>query len=73
MMKVKIDREECISCAACWIDCLFFEESPADGMSQVAEAYQTNSAPDGGDVPADLEDCVEEAADLCPVAIIHVD
>jgi putative ABC transport system permease protein len=35
-VKVQIEREECISCAACWDDCPdVFEENMEDGLSQV--------------------------------------
>ena len=40
-VKVHIDRDECILCGACWVDCPdVFEEGPDDGMSQVVLAYQ---------------------------------
>lgn len=37
-MEVTIDRDECISCGACYEDCPeFFEENPDDDWSQVKE------------------------------------
>jgi len=74
MLKVTIDREECISCGACWADCPeFFEENLDDGFSQVVEEYRTGGNPAEGEAPAELEDCVRDAADGCPVEIIHVE
>lgn len=71
--KVTIDRDECISCAACWEDCPeFFEEDEEDGLSQVVEQYRDGSNVAVGEAPDELEDCVNEAADDCPVEIIHV-
>lgn len=72
-VQVTIDREECIVCGTCWSDCSeFFEESPEDGFSQVIESYRVNNNPAEGEAPLDLKDCVTEAADGCPVEIIHV-
>ena len=72
-LRVTIDRDECILCGACWVDCPeVFEESLDDGLSQIVEQYRVNGDPAIGEVPADLEDCVTEAADGCPVEIIHI-
>lgn len=71
---VTIDREDCISCGLCWDGCPeFFEENPEDGFSQVVEEYRVNDELGEGKAPEDLEDCVVEAAEDCPVEIIHVD
>ncbi len=73
MLKVTIDREACISCASCWLECPEYFEEGEDGFSQVVEAYRIDGSLAEGEVPADLEDCVTEAADVCPVEIIHVE
>jgi ferredoxin len=72
-MKVKIDREECISCATCWIDCPDFFEEGEDGTSQVVEPYRVGGEISVGEVPADLQVCVREAAEDCPVEAIQVE
>jgi ferredoxin len=73
-MNVRIDREECLSCAACWEDCPeVFEENESDGLSQIVAAYQVNRDPAVGQVPVELEECVRTAADGCPVEIIHIE
>jgi ferredoxin len=73
-VKVRIDRDECILCGACWVDCPdVFEEGPDDGMSQVVLAYQVGGDPASGEVPGNLADCVRGAAEGCPVEIIHVE
>jgi ferredoxin len=73
-LPVSIDRDECISCAACWETCPeFFEENPDDGWSQVIEQYRTDGDLGQGIAPQELEDCVGDAADGCPVSIIHVE
>jgi len=71
--KVTIDRDECIICGVCWSSCPeFFESGSEDELSQVVEEYQVDDAVDEGMAPADLEECVTEAADGCPVEIIHI-
>jgi ferredoxin len=73
-IKVQIDRDECILCGSCWLDCpQVFEESPDDGLSQVVEQYRVDGDPARGEVPEELESCVQTAADNCPVEIIHIE
>lgn len=73
-MKVTIDRQECIICGVCWSDCPdFFEQSPLDEFSQVVESRRVGGDPALGEAPAELADCVRQAAEGCPVEIIHVD
>jgi len=73
-MKVTIDRDECTMCALCWETCPdVFEESPDDGLSQIVEEYRDNGNIDQGEAPDSLSDCVNEAAEQCPVEIIHIE
>ena len=70
-MKVSIDRSNCTSCGTCWEACPeFFEENPDDSFSQVKEKFRSDGNSGEGSAPVDLEACVTEAADLCPVQII---
>jgi len=72
-MKVTINRPDCTSCSTCWETCpAFFEENPDDHFSQVIEKFRLNGTIAEGTVPGDLEACVKEAADLCPVSIIVI-
>lgn len=72
--EVTIDRDECISCELCWETCPdFFEENSEDGFSQVVEKYRTGDNLGVGEAPEDLRDSLQEAADECPVEIIHVE
>ena len=72
-IKVTIERDDCILCGACWSECPeVFEAGPEDGLSQIVEAYQVDGNPAVGEVPTDLEECVTNAAEACPVEIIHV-
>ena len=72
--KVRIDRDECISCANCWLTCAdFFEENPDDGFSQVVDTYRIGGNIGEGEAPGELAACVRDAADSCPVQIIHIE
>jgi ferredoxin len=72
-MKVTIDRNECTSCGTCWETCpAFFEENPEDHFSKVIDKFRSGRNIAEGTAPQDLEACVREAADLCPVLIITV-
>jgi len=71
--KVTIDRDQCISDGVCWALCpQVFEMNPDDGKSQIVEEYRTDDVGTGV-VPEDLGDCVKQAANSCPVQIIHVE
>lgn len=73
-MNVSIDRKNCTSCGTCWDTCpAFFEENPDDSFSQVMEKFRLNEDIAQGKPPQELEACVTEAADLCPVQIIALD
>jgi len=72
-LKVTLDREECISCGVCWSTCEdVFEESTDDGLTQITAQYRVNGNLAEGLVPNDLESCVRDSADSCPVEVIHV-
>ena len=73
-MRVMVNREECIACGACYEDCPeVFEEDPGDGVSRIVGAYRVDDNPAVGQVPGDLADCVQTAADGCPVEAIQVE
>ena len=73
-MRVTIDREECTSCEVCWTECPeVFAENEDDALSQIVQKYQVNGNISIGEVPNDLRDVVELAADGCPVEVIHVE
>ena len=74
MVKVTIDRPECISCESCWIVCPeVFEQNPDDEFSEITEKYRVDGNLAEGEIPEDLADCAWAAADSCPVAIIFVE
>lgn len=73
-VSVTIERDLCISCASCYDLCPeVFEENEDDFFSQIVSQYQVDGDPGRGLVTEDMRDCVEEAADSCPVDIIAVE
>lgn len=73
-MKVTIDREECISCGACYADCpKVFEENLEDFFSQIVGKYRVDANLGIGEVPQELRMCVEDAVYGCRVEIIHIE
>lgn len=72
-MKVTIDRDECSSCGTCWVICEEVFEEDDEGLSSIVEKYRVGGDPGKGEVPEDLRECVEEAADSCPMEGIHVE
>ncbi|MDD1671490.1 MAG: ferredoxin [Methanomicrobiales archaeon] len=74
MGKCTIVREDCTSCGTCWDLCPeFFEQSTSDSLSQIVEGYRRNENPGEGDIPPDMEGCIKDAADSCPVQIITIE
>ena len=73
-MQVRVDREECTSCEVCWTVCPeIFEQSPTDSLSQIVDAFRVAGHLGLGEAGEDLRSCASEAAESCPVSIIHVE
>lgn len=70
MQTVSIDRDACISCAACWLLCpeVFMKER--DEQSAVLPRYRTGGNLAVGSVPPEQESAAAEAAGACPVHAI---
>ena len=60
-MNVEIDRDGCIGCGVCADICPDVFHIADDGLSEVI------AKPDGA------ENAVKEAAESCPVEVIHID
>jgi ferredoxin len=74
MVRVVIDRVGCVSCGSCWDICpSFFEQNPDDSFSQVIAGYRNGDKPGEGEAPPELEKCVIDASETCPVQIISID
>jgi ferredoxin len=73
-LKVTVNRDECISCGACWSDAPeFFVEAEDDGLTEIAAAYRVGGDRSKGEAPEDMADGVRDAADDCPVEIIEIE
>ena len=74
MAKVRIDKDTCIGCGACWaLVPSFFEQNPDDGKSQVVEQYRVGGDPTVGEAPDDVLNDVKSAAEGCPVEAIKIE
>jgi ferredoxin len=62
-MKAEIDRDGCISCELCVDTCPEVFRMGADGP---AEVYVD-------EIPEEVEDSAKDAADSCPVSVIHIE
>ncbi len=71
MAKVNIDQDTCTGCGVCSNLCGEVFEQGASGKAQLVEEYR-GSDESSGEVPDDI-DCIEEAAQSCPVDAISVE
>jgi len=71
-MKVTIDQEGCIECGACQATCPDVFEVPDDERARIVAKFRKGS-PAEGEVSGDAESCVRDAADSCPVTVIHIE
>ena len=72
VVKVRINREECIGCGVCEALCGEVFKLLEDGKSGIVEAYR-KSDDSQGDVDEKLRDCVENAKESCPVSVISTE
>ncbi len=61
-MKTKVDPDLCTGCELCCDTCPEVFEMKGDVAVAITEA-----------VPADMEDCVREAAESCPAEAISIE
>ena len=74
IMKVRIDRMQCVSCGSCWDTCpALFVQNADDSFSQIVPEYQDNNDLSASSELPDTISCARDAADLCPAAIITIE
>ncbi|WP_122641873.1 ferredoxin [Luxibacter massiliensis] len=61
-MKATIDRDGCIGCGLCAGTCPEIFSMADDGLAEVT-----------AEITSDTESTAQEAADNCPVSVIHVE
>lgn len=71
-MKITIDREACIECGNCASVCREVFELKAGQKSAVKQKYRTGG-PGEGEVGENLDKCVSDAVDGCPVQAISAE
>jgi ferredoxin len=70
-MKIIHEREKCIGCGSCCAICPKFWEMKEDNKSHLIGSSQT---PEGNEeLVIDEISCNQDAADSCPVSIIHIE
>ena len=67
--KVVLGREECTACESCVESCPDTFEMADDGWAQVKGSTRVGS---NDELEMDDVGCSREAAEVCPVSIIHV-
>ena len=70
MAKIIQEREKCIGCGSCAALCPRFFEMADDGKAKLLEAQKNAEGND--ELEVENIECAQEAADACPVGIIHV-
>lgn len=70
MAKIVQEREKCIGCGSCAALCPKYWEMAEDGKATLIGSKKNKK----GDYELEVNDikCNQEAADACPVQIIHI-
>lgn len=69
-MKVIQEREKCIGCGSCAALCPKYWEMAEDGKSSLKNSV--TNAEGNYELEVEAAECNKEAADACPVQIIHI-
>jgi len=69
---VKHDRENCIGCGACANVYPEDWEMNEDGKSSFKKGKRLDDGSEEGNIPDDHYDGNKEAAEACPVNVIHI-
>ncbi len=70
-MKIILERTKCIGCGACAGLCPKYFELIEDGKSQL-KGSEKNQKTGNYELELDEPECVNEAADSCPVECIYI-
>ncbi|PIP23836.1 MAG: ferredoxin [Candidatus Nealsonbacteria bacterium CG_4_10_14_0_2_um_filter_38_17] len=71
-MKIVVERKKCIGCGSCVALCPVFWEMGEDGKSNLKDSA-TNQNTGNQELEIEAIQCAQEAADACPVQIIHIE
>ena len=70
MAKIIHEREKCIGCGSCAALCPKFFEMVDDGKAKLLNSEKNAEGND--ELEVEETGCIREAADACPVQIIHI-
>lgn len=70
MAKIIQEREKCIGCGSCAALCPRFFEMADDGKAKLLGSEKNAEGND--ELEVEKIECAKEAADACPVQIIHI-
>lgn len=70
MPKIIHEREKCIGCGSCTALCPKFFEMGEDGKAKLLNSEKNAEGND--ELEIEKVECNQEAADACPVQIIHI-
>jgi len=70
-MKVVHEREKCIGCGSCVALCQKYWEMAEDGKAKLRDSKK-NQKTGNDELEVEKAECNQEAADACPVQIIHI-
>jgi len=71
MPKIIHEREKCIGCGSCVALCPKYWEMAEDGKARLSGSKE-NSKTGNSELEVEKIECNQEAADACPVQIIHI-
>lgn len=71
MVKIILERDKCIGCGSCQAICPKHFEIQEDGKSHLLESVLDKNTHDE-ELEITEPDCIKDAADSCPVQIIHI-
>jgi ferredoxin len=67
--KVVIERDDCTACESCVEECPESFQMADDGLAELKGAVRTGN---NDELEVDDLGCTKEAAEACPVTIIHI-
>ena len=74
MLTIRVKREECISCGACWSICPdVYEQSDEDTKCKIVSGLRIADRIDKGQIGENLTECAQQGVDNCPVQVISVE
>jgi len=71
-MKIIHEREKCIGCGSCVATCPKYWELAEDGKAKLLGSKE-NSKTKNYELELKETECNQEAADVCPLSIIHIE